>query len=112
MEIATRMLKETTEDKCPVCREGWSNFMIISENLWACFKCGCTFVPKKVRKFELDGAKDKINERANLLSKAGKIVSGSRVGKTATPLNDFKCLKCDFVAKSKAGLVAHTRKHE
>lgn len=99
MEIATRMLKETTEDKCPVCREGWSNFMIISENLWACFKCGCAFVPKKVRKFELDGAKDKINERANLLSKSKEIIK-------LDPL----AAKCGKVCKNLAGLKAHERK--
>lgn len=37
---------QQTGDKCPQCKETWSDFIILSETTWVCVKCGCQFMPK------------------------------------------------------------------
>lgn len=55
--VVSRILKETEGEKCPRCLEIPSDFMVVSEGLWGCFKCGCVFVPKRQRIVELEAKK-------------------------------------------------------
>jgi len=83
--------KTTENDKCPLCRDGWQDFIIVNENLWACEKCGCVFVPKALRVEHLATKKERI----------GRILKEP----------DLKCSQCDFIAKSEHGLKIHLRVH-
>ena len=58
--VLPRRLKEGDTEKCPVCRNGWQNFMDIDGSLLGCFVCGCVFVSKKTRIDEKAGIKDQI----------------------------------------------------
>ena len=31
--------------KCPVCKEIWSDFLVVDPMKWVCLKCGCYFIP-------------------------------------------------------------------
>ncbi len=97
--VASRMLKETETEKCPRCLEGWSNFIILDETLWACFKCGSVFVPKSVRYKEQEGLKDQIEKQVAEVKEKEK--------------EEFRCPQCDFVGKNVKSLDTHKRfKHK
>jgi ribosomal protein S27AE len=86
MDISNR----SSTNKCPKCSEGGQSFMILSDELYGCFKCGCVFVPKEAR--------DSFREHVRASIKAKKV-------------HEFVCPDCSFKAKSKAGLMAHMRTH-
>ena len=93
-----KLSKRETGEKCPKCSEGWQNFMVISEGLYGCFKCGCVFVPKVVR----DAFRAQVR---NDIKEAKKEVKEAKI-------NGLICSECGFEAKSKVGLIAHSRKHK
>jgi ribosomal protein L37AE/L43A len=64
--------KESGEnEKCPKCLNIRQDFMEIMPNVWACYQCGCVFVPKAVRYKELEGKREQValqqRERAEKL---------------------------------------------
>ena len=88
--------KRSLTDKCPKCLEGGQNFIILSNELYGCFKCGCVFVPKSVREDFRVQVRNDIKEAKKEVKEVDGII----------------CSECGFEAKSKAGLIAHSRKHK
>ena len=68
------------DDRCPVCRQSFQDYLDLENDLWACRKCGCVFLPKVVREAPLP-----VQEF-------------------------FQCEECGKLCKSYAGLKAHQRK--
>jgi hypothetical protein len=55
-------------EKCPICSEGWVDFIDINGDgsLLGCFKCGCVFISKSLRDSELQGKKEQIEKQSKV----------------------------------------------
>jgi ribosomal protein L37AE/L43A len=119
--------KESGEqEKCPKCLNIRQDFMEIMPNVWACYQCGCVFVPKAVRYKEIEGkrgqiAKQEAEKELNILPGKIMLSPGNKVvfsegmevvsGKLEVSAESgFKCMICEKECASKAGLLAHQRK--
>ncbi len=89
-EAASRFDQKYKYEKCPKCLMMSQNFMKFGEYFLACSTCGTTFVPKMAR----DDFKANLH---NILKRQEQDKSG------------WVCEKCQFKAKTKAGLTAHMR---
>ena len=100
--VASRMLHESDGEKCPKCREIFTDFMMIDTNVWACYKCGTVFVPTRVRKAEI------ADKKAQILRQ----LEERKAVEEAEKVQPLTCQHCGFVAKTEQGLKVHIKKHE
>ena len=73
-------------EKCPICRTIFQNFIDFENNMLGCLSCGCVFIEKQCR---VD-----VGGRIKELVKA--------------QIKEFVC-ECGFKAKNNVGLAAHRR---
>jgi len=99
MEVASKFKEEYKGERCPKCSETFSNFIIIDDNLLACYKCGTVFVRKFIRDMEYDRVKEQL---------AIQIV----YKKPTVEETVWLCKICGKLCKSKGGLGAHMRSHK
>lgn len=116
-------------EKCPICSEGWVDFMDINGDgsLLGCYKCGAVFVSKSLRDSELQGKKEQIERQ--LKPEYLKEPVKDRVPDAVKALNDafletlkddigqtddvkFICPTCQKECKNQVGLMAHMRSHK
>lgn len=105
MRIASRFKEGYKKDKCPYCLEGWSDFILPfeREDVLACYKCGSIFLSKEARVSELARKKEQFEIQQKEQVEVPAIESDE--------VKSLKCSVCEFEAKSKAGLMAHMRRH-
>ena len=98
--MVTRVDKDNAGEKCPQCRFIGRSFLELSEDLWGCMDCGCTFIPRKRR----------LKIREDILVEQKVVVEDK---KDTEEINFLKCdfIGCEFIAKTKYGLIVHKRKH-
>jgi hypothetical protein len=117
--------KESGEnEKCPKCLNIRQDFMEIMPNVWACYQCGCVFVPKAVRYKELEGKREQIasqeREKTEVRFVVGNVILvpddvptiAEAMEKASEPEPEFKCEICGKVCSSKLGLNSHMRSHK
>ena len=87
--VASRFNDEYKDDRCPKCGLMTQNFIKVSEVGLACYRCGTQFISYNARKAMLSVSKQMLIEQGEDRS-------------------EWRC-ECGFLAKNKAGLVAHKR---
>jgi len=106
-------------EKCPICSEGWVDFIDINGDgsLLGCFKCGCVFISKSLRDSELQGKKEQIEKQLREAAKLPDAVKAVNEAFQETMTYDFTedgfvCPTCQKVCKNQVGLMAHMRSHK
>jgi ribosomal protein L37AE/L43A len=102
--VATKLLKETEGEKCPKCLNTWQNFMIVTEDLWACYDCGTVFVPKRIKVEESAGLKEQILKQHEEFKAKQKEETEEKA-----KAEEFKCPQCEFIGKNAMSLRTHVR---
>jgi len=98
MRVASRF-KDGKGEKCPVCRDGFADFMDLGNGRLACYDCGAIFIRKVIRKAEYAGKKEQLARQETEVQEIKEVGS-------------LRCPECGKVCGSKAGLGAHMRVHK